>query len=276
MKFKIKVPGSCGEFVQGILNDEPFLITCPIDLFTTVTVSDLFRGQIGLGWKAKEMLKRTLKYLGREKMNFGIKLESELPHGKGMASSSADIAAVAKAVSFALREKLRAGEIAKLATSIEPTDGIFYNGIVAMNPVSGKVFHKFDFVPKYKIAVFDFGNKVNTLEFERRSNLHLANLPLFQKNSFQNIFDFVEISALANQKILYKDKLREIIHFARSLGALGVNIAHTGTVIGVFFDEDFFDVEACALKIEKNFPHIKFLMTTNLIDGGFKIIYCKE
>ena len=261
MKFKIKVPGSCGEFVQGILNDEPFLITCPIDL-------------IGLGWKAKEMLKRTLKYLGREKMNFGIKLESELPHGKGMASSSADIAAVAKAVSFALREKLRAGEIAKLATSIEPTDGIFYNGIVAMNPVSGKVFHKFDFVPKYKIAVFDFGNKVNTLEFERRSNLHLANLPLL--NSFQNIFDFVEISALANQKILYKDKLREIIHFARSLGALGVNIAHTGTVIGVFFDEDFFDVEACALKIEKNFPHIKFLMTTNLIDGGFKIIYCKE
>ena len=269
MKLIVRVPGSCGEFVQGTLNDSPFLITCPINLFTTVTISDKFNGQIGLGWKSKLMLKRTIEYLGIKKFNFGISLESELSHGKGMASSSADIAAVGKAVALALGEDLKTFEIAELATSIEPTDGIFYDGIVAMNPVNGKVLCRFDPVPEYKIAIFDFGGKVNTLTFPRRSNLHLMNLPTtFDVN-------LATTSALANQNIIHKDNLRETIQFAKSLGALGVNAAHTGTVIGIIFaeDVDFIEVERRAAIIASEFIHIKFVATAKLISGGFDVIY---
>ena len=58
MKLKIKMPGSCGEFVQGFFNGEPILITCPIEKFSTVTVSDEFSGVEGLGEKALAMLKK--------------------------------------------------------------------------------------------------------------------------------------------------------------------------------------------------------------------------
>ena len=268
MKLIVKVPGSCGELAQGMLNNKPFLITCPINLFTTVTISDEFRGRVGLGWKSKLMLKRTLEYLDCHKFNFGITIESELLHGKGMASSSADIAAVAKAAALALGDNLTAVEIASLATSIEPTDGIFYNGIVAMNPVSGKILHRFDVVPKYKIAIFDFGSKVNTLNFQRRSNLYLREIPL---NLDLNL---ATTSALANQSILYKDKLREIIQLSKSLGAIGVNAAHTGTVIGIIFPEnvDIVDVNLRSNIISNAFHHIKFLKAVNLISGGFNII----
>ena len=269
MKLIVKVPGSCGELVQGMLNDRPFLITCPINLFTTVTVSDKFSGQFNLGWKSKIMIKRTLEYLGIRKFNFGIALESELSHGKGMASSSADIAAIGKAVALSLGENLTANEVAALATSIEPTDGTFYDGIVAMNPVSGKCLQRFDSVPEYKIAIFDFGNKVNTLEFQRRSNLHLMNLPTTLD------LNLVTTSALANQKILHKDKLREIIQLAKSLGALGVNVAHTGTVIGIIFAEDAIEVDKRVATIANEFKHIKFVTTAKLISGGFDII-CNE
>ena len=268
MKLIVKVPGSCGELAQGMLDNKPFLITCPINLFTTVTISDEFKGRIKMGWKSKLMLKRTLEYFDRRKFNFGIAVESELPHSKGMASSSADIAAIAKAAALSLGNDLTAVEIANLATSIEPTDGIFYNGIVVMNPVSGKMLHRFDNVPEYKIAVFDFGSKVNTLDFQRRSNLYLKEIPSTLD------LNLATTSALANQNILYKDKLQEIIQLAKSLGALGVNAAHTGTVIGIIFPEDIdlVDVELRSNIISNAFPHIKFIKAVNLISGGFNVI----
>lgn len=265
MNIIVKVPGSCGELVQGYLNDKPFLITCPIDRFTFVTVSDHFNEYIGLRWKSKLMLERTLKYLGYKKFPFGIKIESQLPAGKGMASSSADIVAVAKAVATALNERLSSTEIANLAVNIEPTDGIFYEGIVAMNPVTGKVFKKYS-VPQHQIAIFDFGDKVNTLEFHRQSNLHIKHLP-------DNLdLSLMEISALANQSIIHKPKLREIISYSKFLDSIGVNIAHTGTVIGIIFHKEFADIHSCIDLISNRFPHIKFLTLANLISGGFQII----
>ena len=267
MRFTVKVPGSCGELVQGTLDGEPFLITCPINLFTSVTISDEFSEQIGLGWKAKTMLSKVLDYLGCDAFDFGIALESELPIGKGMASSSADIAAVGKATALALGTDLTAEEIVVLATAIEPTDGVFYDGIVAMNPLSGQVLSKLNLSSEYKIAIFDFGGEVDTLNFKRQSNFNLTKLP--------NIFDLelATQSALANQKILCKPQLEDIIHFAKSMGALGVINSHTGTVIGVVFAEDTSQahIENFSSTLTKDFAHITFLASVKQISGGFYI-----
>ena len=267
MRFTVKVPGSCGELVQGTLEGEPFLITCPVNLFTTVTISDEFNEQVGLGWKAKAMLSKVLEYLGFNAFNFGITLESKLPIGKGMASSSADIAAVGKAAALALGSDLTAEEIAALATAIEPTDGVFYDGIVAMNPLSGQVLSRLDLHSEYKIAIFDFGGEVDTLDFERQSNLNITKLP----STFD--LDMATQSALANQKVLCKPQLEDIIHFAKSMGALGVTNAHTGTVIGVVFDEDTDQshIENFSSTLTRKFNHITFLAAVKQISGGFYI-----
>lgn len=268
MRFTVKVPGSCGELVQGTLDGKPFLITCPVNLFTTVTISDEFSEQVGLGWKAKAMLSKVLEYIGCSVFNFGIALESELPIGKGMASSSADIAAVGKAVALALGSDLTAEEIATLAASIEPTDGVFYDGIVAMNPLTGQVLNKLNLRSQYKIAIFDFGGKVDTLDFKRQSNFNLTKLP----NTFD--LEIATQSALANQKILCKPQLEDIIHFAKSMGALGVTNAHTGTVIGVVFaeDTDQSHIENFSSTLTRKFPHINSFATVKQISGGFYIL----
>src|SRR5712692_8205418 len=44
MKAKIRVPGTCGEFVQGMLDGRHFLVSCPIDLYSTVSVDLLAEG----------------------------------------------------------------------------------------------------------------------------------------------------------------------------------------------------------------------------------------
>ena len=267
MRLTVKVPGSCGEFVQGMLNGEPFLITCPVSMFTTVTVSDEFNERIGLGWKAEAMLNKTLEHLSCDTFDFGIMLESELPIGKGMASSSADIAAVGKATALALGNDLKAEEIAALAASIEPTDGVFYDDIVVMNPLSGQILSRINPQPEYRIAVFDFGGVVNTLDFKRRSNFNLVELP----NTFD--LNMATASALANQEILPKPQLEDIVHLAKLLGALGITIAHTGTVMGVIFAEDTSQaqIDSCSSTLTNSFEHITFLAAVKLISGGFYI-----
>ena len=118
MEIVIRVPGSCGELIQGVLPDGPFLITCPIDCYAAVRISDRFTGWYGMGSKAKSAMKRTLVLLGEKEFPWGIRLESELPQGKGMSSSSADIAATAVGVAQALGYELSAAYILREAAAI--------------------------------------------------------------------------------------------------------------------------------------------------------------
>jgi len=93
MEIIAKAPASCGELLEGVLEGTPFLVTAPISMYATATVSDAFTGMHGLGIKAQEALERTLVYIGQKHFPFGIRLASHIPQGKGMASSSADISA---------------------------------------------------------------------------------------------------------------------------------------------------------------------------------------
>ena len=258
MTLKVKVCGSCGEFVQGFFNGAPILITCPIEKFSTVEISEEFSGIEGLGEKSLLMLQKTLELFEIKNFDCGIKLTSELPRGKGMASSSADLAAVAKAVALFFGKNISAEEIAKLATSIEPTDGIFFSGVVAMNPVTGEFIKNISVPKNLTVAIFDYGGEVDTLKFNRRSNFQIAAL-----DDTLN-FELVEESAIANQEILYKKNLREIMTFAKSLGAVTVNVAHSGTVTGIFFRNDDKNIDAKILEIARRFDFIKFLAKTKI------------
>ena len=258
MKVVVKMPGTCGELAQGFFHGEPILITCPIEKFSTCIVSDDFTGVDGLGSKSLAMLDKVLKLFNVQEFNFGVKLISELPHGKGMASSSADIAAVAQAVALSLGKNFSPEELGKLCTQIEPTDGIFFDGVVAMNPLTGRLIKKIHAQEKFLIAIFDYGGEVDTLTFNRRSDFNFPTI--------NDTIDFAltEKSALANQKILPKRGLLELIKFAKNIGAVTVNVAHSGTVTGIFFHEDDKHINEKISAVKVRFDFLKFLTLTRL------------
>ena len=77
------------------------------------------------------------------------------------------------------------------------------------------------------------------------------------------------ISALANQEILYKDKLDKIIDIVVQNGGLGINIAHSGTLLGVLFNNS--DAEAlsfCIDELSSKFNRMTYYRTVNLVNGG--------
>ncbi len=281
MELTVKVPGSCGELVQGTHRGTPYLITCPINLYTHVTITDKHNNISGLGVKSQAALKRTLDYLGKPDFDYGIALSSELPIGKGMASSSADIAAVCFAVAAAYGVELTAPEVSRIAAGIEPTDGVFFENIIRLNHMTGECLETMEEYPRLKIAVFDAGGAVDTVSFHKRTDLAElsirneritdAALELIRSSSSPSAWaEAATKSSLANQSILPKKDLSEMIKAARERGALGVNVAHSGTVIGILFSPDTVQehIDEIANRLAALFSHLHYCETVELTSGG--------
>ena len=66
---------------------------------------------------------------------------------------------------------------------------------------------------------------------------------------------------------------QEIIKYSATLGALGVNVAHSGTMVGVLFapDESMKHVMEAVEKIREKFPELEYFETERLISGGYDI-----
>jgi L-threonine kinase len=247
----VRVPGTCGELIQGTINGQDFLVTFPVEVYTEVTVElnenshEIINPQ-GLT-KVVAAVGETLKYLGLPLMGGSVAVNSEIPHGKGMASSSADITGAIMATAIAIGTAITPEEIAKIALSIEPTDGIMFPGIVLFDHRQGKVFQSLGEVSGLDVTILDLGGAIDTKEFNGQGDLPLKNrvkegaitraLKILQKGLQKGDLSLVgqaaTISAIAHQDILYKDCLDLIVKLANHNGAYGVNIAHSGTVVGV-------------------------------------------
>ena len=285
MEIVVRVPGSCGELVQGWADGQPFLGTCPIDKYTTVEVSSGFSGQYGLEEKSQLALSLVLSRLGKKEFPYGIKLTSELPRGKGMASSSADIAAVVVAVMEAFGQPWNAQLIMEIATAIEPTDGVFCPGIVLMNHITGRVLASYHGLPAIRAAVFDLGGTVNTCDFHAQENIDLSKIDRQVMGEMLTAFreamagqDGTALaraatkSAFLNQANLYKQELTALWQAGKEAGALGVNAAHSGTVLGLWWPAEL-GAKAVTCQAEKiaRQTAVKFMGLAQLRAGGVEV-----
>lgn len=293
-KIAIKIPGTCGELVQGIYEGNNFQVTCPIELFSYIHLeladSNKDLQNFYLQEKSRQALISTLNYFGLSEKDVNLKIEifSEIPLAKGMGSSSADIIGIILGVSILLDKEISADEVAKLALTIEPTDGIMYKDIVCFDHLKKGLLERIGQSPLLDVLVIDPGGCVDTLEFNQRKDLirlRLENqkeiaqaLELVKKGTIEKniklIGEGATLSALCNQKILFKKELEEVISTSYKRGVVGVNVAHSGVVLGVLLPPNYSEIENLKkeiVKIYKNNKDLKFY-ETNLIGGGGRIV----
>lgn len=261
---KAACPASCGEVIQGTIDNRNLLVTCPISLYSTVEVEVCERKErpkeFKKNRKSLQAAKKTLSYFGKASWDVSIKLKSDIPRGIGLASSTADITATCLAVASALGKMISPDMIADIALSIEPSDGTMFKGIMLFDYIAGRVRKYLGLFPEMNVFILDTYEEIDTIEFERhdlkqlrhnkerevKKALNLA-LAYFKQNKIELLGQAMIKSALAHQKILFKPHLDEIIHLGKKNNAIGVNVAHSGSAIGIFFDknckpkEDFFN-----------------------------------
>lgn len=281
----VKAPGSCGEFLQGIYAEQPCLISCPIDLYSQIKITEGPATQM-LDSKAVQMLDliyREYHIPREEKHHINISLTSEIPMEKGMASSTADIAGLAQGLSAYYDLGLSEKRIAELCVMIEPTDNIMFEQLNLFNHVSGSVLLDFDTSLEASILIVAFKGRVNTVNFHHqqegynRDEVAAFNeaLSLFRQGLCDGDLDAIGAactqSARLNQKILYKPHLNAMEQLCYRYGGHGIITGHSGTVIGVLYSDEGFDYTEFMKDFLQHIPKQDYdaLFLKNVIPGGF-------
>lgn len=285
MSIQVPMPGSCGELVQGVINGINFHITCPINRYSRVTVSVTRDGSIKIPGgleKAGAAAKKTLELIG---IPHGVEIEikSDIPRGKGMASSTADIAAVVVAVSELFASPVSVKAIAGIALSIEPTDGTFFDGIVAFDHLGGRMFEKVGDALPLEIIVLEPPEFLDTVAFNKKKRRAAGAEELLVKEAFEMavqgirakdlrlVGEAATLSSILNQRLLAKPVLNNVIDACKRKGGLGVNVAHSGTVMGMLAERGF--GSRLLEKISHHIPRQWDAYVVDMISGGGR---CEE
>lgn len=286
----VKVPGSCGELAQGVIAGQDFLISCPIDIYSKVSlklskdingiiIDDSFE-------KSRKAIEKTLKYYNKIDLGGIFEIESDLLQGRGMGSSTADMVACIAGIMDNLNCEIDLQVIKNIILSIEPSDGIFLPGINLFDHKNGSREIYLGEPPNIAILIFSMPGLVDTLAFnqnkvldrlKREKELEIKNSLKYIKEGIKTgnkkmIGKGATISSFAHQNILHKPYLLEIKNLVDGYKVVfGVNIAHSGTLIGILVEPDFDDVRLID-EIKLIDSDLEYITKANLISGGIEII----
>lgn len=292
-----RCPGTCGEWIQGAKEGTPFLIDCPVDRYVEVETS-LIKVQGGQGvvpkwsdWQLSGQKTKTVKALNLLAQQFEIQsrgtvnFRSELPVGKGMASSTADLSAAMAAVLSSLKIPWTPQDLVHIALDIEPSDPVMFPGVTEIAHQDGKYVRELGNNVPAMLLVFDWGGTLDTQRFNARADLqeHYRKNEALIRKALAIFYEGIDrsdlekmayagtISAQCNQEINPKPYMQEILRLVRSLGGLGMITAHSGTLLaGVFASElSSYQQEAILENIRElyNPAHIEWMKTCN---GGIQ------
>lgn len=250
--------GTFGELLQGVLPEEDgdFLVTLPVARWTMAT----FRQEPGFGdvvvspaGKTKALqLARTIGKLAELRTGVPaggtLRVNSVIPEGKGLASSSADLVATARAVGQALRVEMPPSRIERLLADIEPTDGVLYPAIVAFHHRTVRLRGVLGSLPVMAVVGIDEGGSVDTVDFNRipkpftsADRYEYARLLdrlscAIRRRDLAEVGRVATRSARMNQLLRHKWALEPMREICREVGGLGVAVAHSGTTLGILLD----------------------------------------
>ncbi|MFC0228393.1 GHMP family kinase ATP-binding protein [Serratia aquatilis] len=251
-------PASCGELLQGWILGGEKLVSCPINWFSHVSVTEGAPGQRERPLM-RQMLLKVLEHLGlpsEAARGLRIDFASTIPVAKGMASSTADIAATAQATARHLGTDFDEDTLARLCVQLEPTDSTLFRQLTLFDHQTAATRQPCGWLPALDIILLESPLTLNTADYHRRDRRqalwdNAATLEqawaLFSQavkaHDCNKLGEATTLSARASQVLLPKPRFEELLTLVEKSGIYGLNVAHSGSVVGLLFDADKHDSE---------------------------------
>lgn len=247
---------SYGELLQGVLreDDVDFLVTLPIQKYSvSCFVPDPDRKDIvtlpGDKTKAAALARIILRHYGQE-IGGTFHIDCDIPCGKGLSSSSADLLATARAVEAYMGRELPLPDLCGYMSEIEPTDGVMYPESVVYLQRKGKLHARLGRLSEIQILSLDEGGTIDTLEYHRKGLSRAHNqehreefnvlldriVDAFGRRDLEEIGRVSTRSAEINQIINPKRHLGAVHDVCRATDGLGMVTSHSGTCLGILYD----------------------------------------
>ncbi|EJO5347762.1 kinase [Clostridium botulinum] len=264
MEVKAKYPGSFGEMLQGNLGEKPVLVSSPINLYTYVRVFESKEEKkFYRNIKANKLIKNVLtdwqyKYYID---TIHIEINSEIPRGKGLASSTADLCATYKCLTKLFKKNYSKEELQKHCLMIEPTDSIIFNEFTLFDYKKGSFKEKLGPYIKFYILAFEGSRIINTLYFNNRNQKKMSSIKDLipdLKDGIKNN-DIKKISQVSQESIkrnfyrLNYDYFHIVEKYKNITKGLGIIGCHSGDALGIVYDnkEDLLKAEKNSINIGK-------------------------
>ncbi len=280
-------PASCGELIQGWLQGGEKLISCPIDWYSTVSVTQgapNYQLERPLMRKALKLTLNYFKISSTFEAQLRIEFDSTIPVAKGMASSTADIAATIVATTRFLEQTISEQDIALLCAHLEPTDSTPISTLALFDHNRGEIITKLSGFNALDILILESPICVETSLYhlidrgqalrDSAPQLETAYQTLRAALDTQSPRQFGQacmISAQQSQKILRKPRFPCLLDIVERHDLYGLNVAHSGSVVGMLFDSSKHDIESVIHDIQgiatEHYPNFHL---TKLVNGGVR------
>ncbi|MDQ0937486.1 GHMP family kinase ATP-binding protein [Streptomyces turgidiscabies] len=246
--------GTFGELLQGALPapDSDFLVTFPLARWATA----VFRpapeaGEVrvvpGHKGKSRRVAEAVLGALGESGGGL-LELGGDLPEGKGMASSSADLVATVRAVGAAFGRTFTPAQTEAFLRGIEPADGVMYDEIVCFHHRAVRLGSRLGALPPLALVAHDEGGQVDTVAHNRTAKT----IGTAERHEYARLLDRLTgavatgdlpaVGEVATRSAELNDRRRARAGFAelsalcREVDGHGLVLAHSGTLLGVLLD----------------------------------------
>jgi uncharacterized protein involved in propanediol utilization len=243
---------SFGEIAQGRLSSgSDFLCTMPINLWSTCKLTCTpIRGPLVVECdlkKSRDVVSLTLEHLGITKGYYmAVEFTRNIPIGKGLSSSTADMLAAIRATQEVFGFLLKETFISRLMAAIEPHDALHYNSSVAYDHRRGVLLHDFGHVPQWWIVAADDGGELNTVHYNRHVKFTDQQIGAYDElfhrlRTALTSRDDRAVAACATESARmhaeFRDNrlLKESLVLLPKFEALGLIATHSGTCAGFLF-----------------------------------------
>ncbi|MCA0977165.1 hypothetical protein LCM19_02170 [Qipengyuania flava] len=198
-------------------------------------------------------------YLGRHALTLPTgswDFFSELPCGRGMASSTADIVATIRCLDAVFEGQSDVVTISEILREIERSDSVFLDSPALYLSAHQEVARLLPANAGFHVYYIDEEVAVDTEAVTGRLMTHYAHhlepyqrlladmLEAFDQRNLGEIGRCATESAILAQEVLPKKNLAAMLEQRGQFGADGIAVAHTGSVIGFLFAD-----RPCAMQI---------------------------
>lgn len=289
-------PGTCGELVQGLIGKNEYISSYCVDVYSRAMIHEKKNTDnriLRRKTKSISAISSVFQKFGYPKKmleNIDLVIKSNIPVGKGMASSTADIGASIMAALDFIGESMSLEEISVLAASIEATDSIYYKDVCIFDPINGTKKKSLGFLNCKKVLILEPNNRINTMNIrkdvgyykilKKNRSITEKSFELLEKGIKNSDMDLVKRaclnSAFANESIKKTPFLNEIVDISEKNNCGFVNISHTGTVIGISIGDDTdidrlkYDLDIGDLGVHYDRKYVRNIISAGIRKEGFR------
>lgn len=292
----LKVPGTCGEWIQTVDQGKECLVSLPINRYTEVhlsltDVTSAQKSQAILLPKSQQALTKAADYFGISQAwldQVSVNIIRALDIGKGMASSTADLFGVMLGLSKLFGMEVSIEKLFELCCQIEASDGIMFDQWSLVNHLDGILLERFEnaLTPELLMltpdSTFVTESLRGTAQYQHKLKAKTGKpLTLFREAmTTQNLAllgQAATLSLMENEPILEKAHLETLMTLSDEFHCYGVAGGHSGTVSGLILNDQKTDKEALLAKL-KTLPlgtYYSDYQFVSAVSGGAEIIFAE-